>query len=810
MSEEIEHRKQEVPEGMIERYEPAQHALARPEAPVPVTYETVETEETPELLAYWAVIRKRRWTIMTLLLVVFTLVLIWTLKQKPVYAAKVLLEIEKENPNIATVQELFELDTVSDTYLETQYRILGSESLARRVINQLRLDKLNEFNPPKPWWSIGEKQTEAAAPAVALRASEPEQDPATYQEVLGRFQDRLSVEPVKYSRLVAVRFESENPEIAAQATNTLAANYIEQNLEARWEASQKASEWLAQQLTGFKAKLEQSEEELQGYAQGQGLLFLQNQQGNTENIVNERLRQLQEQMTQAEADRYQKEALYGLLERGNYASLPGILDSSVMQTLTVQLAELQREHAQLTTTFTSRYPRVEQLQNQIERVQTSLDQEREKAADRIRKEYEAAKQREEYLRAAFRVQEQQANLIAEKSVQYSILLREVQTNKQLYEGLLQRLKEAGISAGLKASNIRIVDSARAPHEPIKPKVLLNLMVGFVLGLSLGIGAAFLQEYLDNTVKTPDDVERFLRIPALALIPSVESLTARRGRLYGYGLYGRHHRQLESGTEETSTSGKEIAEMGKRPGWYRIDELDAKRSTLAEAFRSLRTSVLLSTAERPPRVLLVTSAQPGEGKTTITLNLAISLSQLGGRVLLIDADMRRPCMHKVFKLFDVTGLASYLTGQEEWRAAIQQTGVPNLDLMACGPIPPNPAELLSSERMRTFIQEAAGEYGFIVIDSPPILHVTDARILARLAEGTVLVVKGASTPREVARRAQLHCRDVGANVVGVILNNLDVRTGDYYYYYYRYYRYGYGYGYVYGYGADRKDAPPPAT
>lgn len=792
MGEEIQNSKREVPDGRIERYEPSPHMLARSEPAVPAAYETVETEEAPDLLAYWRVIQKRRWTILTIFFMLFTLVLLWTLKQKPIYGAKVLLEIEKENPGLATVQELFELDAVSDTYLQTQYKILGSESLARRVIDQLRLDKLAEFNPPQPWWSLGEKKT-AAAPTLVVGTSEPEQDPAAYQAVLQRFQDRLAVAPVKYSRLVVVHFESEDPALAAQATNTLAANYIEQNLEARWEASQKASEWLSQQLTGLKAKLEQSEEELQTYAHEHGLLFLQNQQGENENIVNQRLRQLQEQLTQAEADRYQKEALYQLLAQGNYASLPGIHDNTVMQTLTVQLAELQREHAQLTTTFTSQYPRVEQLENQIQEVQSVLEQERNKAAERIRKEYEAAKQREEFLRQAFQRQEEQANLIAEKSVQYSILQREVETSKQLYEGLLQRLKEAGVSAGLKASNIRIVDSARPPEEPDKPKVLLNLVLGFLLGLGLGVGAAFLQEYLDNTLKTPEDVERFLHVPALALIPSVESLSGRRGRAYGYGygLYGQA-RLLESGAEGTPEKG--LARGGTPRGWYRIDELDPQRSTLAEAFRSLRTSVLLSTAERPPRILLVTSAQPGEGKTTITLNLAISLAQLGQRVLLVDGDMRRPCLHKVFKLYESGGLSSYLTGQGEWRSGVLPTGVPHLDLMACGPIPPNPAELLSSERMRTFTQEALGEYSFLVIDSPPVLHVTDARILARLAEGTVLVVKGAATPRELARRAQLHCRDVGANVVGVILNNLDVRLGDYYYYYYRYYRYGYGYGY----------------
>ncbi|MBI4463251.1 MAG: polysaccharide biosynthesis tyrosine autokinase, partial [Acidobacteria bacterium] len=665
VGEEIQDSKREVQDGTIERYEPSRQVQARSEPPVPVAYETVETEEAPDLVTYWRVIQKRRWTILTIFCILFTLVLIWTLKQTPIYGAKVLLEIEKENPNILTAQELFELDTVSDTYLETQYKILESESLARRVINQLRLDKRPEFNPPKPWWSLGNKETAAAATTLAVGTSEPEQDPGAYQKVLKKFQNLLSVTPIKYSRLVEVRFESEDSALAAQATNTLAANYIEQNLEARWEASQKASEWLSQQLTGLKAKLEQSEEELQGYAHEHGLLFLQNQQGNSENIVNERLRQLQERLTQAEADRYQKEALYRLVQQGDYASLPGVSDNAMMQTLTVQLAELQKQRAQLTTTFTSNYPRVQQLENQIQEVQNVLEQQQDKAAEQIRKEYEAAKQHEEFLRQAFQKQEEQANLIAEKSVQYSILQREVETNKQLYEGLLQRLKEAGVSAGLKASNIRIVDSAKPSAKPDKPNLLINLAMGLLLGLGFGVAAAFLQEYLDNTLKTPEDVERFLHVPALAMIPSVESLNGRRGRAYGYGygMYGQTRRLLESGGEGTTE--KALARGGMPHRWYRIDEADPQHSTLAEAFRSLRTSVLLSTADRPPRILLVTSAQPGEGKTTITMNLAISLAQLGQRVLLVDGDMRRPCLHKIFKLYESGGLSSYLTGQAEW-------------------------------------------------------------------------------------------------------------------------------------------------
>jgi len=455
-----------------------------------------------------------------------------------------------------------------------------------------------------------------------------------------------------------------------------------------------------------------------------------------------------------------------------------------MQDLTVALAQLKSEQAELETTFTSDYPRVKKIQNQVNEIEGVLAQERERAARRITNDYQAAVERENLLQQAFVAQQEQANLIAERSVQYNILKREVDTNKQLYVGLLERMKEAAVSAGLNASNIRIVDPAEPPEKPAKPRVPLNLALGVVLGLGLGVGAAFLQEYLDNTLKTSEDVERFLRVPALALIPSVESLDGHRGGVYG--LYGRS-KLLAS--RAGGSAEEELAARAAPPAkWYRIDGDGQQHSTLAEAFRSLRTSVLLSTAEHPPRSLLITSAQPSEGKTTVAINLAISLAQLGQRVLLIDSDMRRPSIHRVFEIKESGGLASYLTGQQDWQAIVEPTGLAGLEALVCGPVPPNPAELLSSERMRTLIREAKADYNFVVLDSPPLLNVADSRILATLVEGVVFVVQGGATPRELVQRAQSHARDVGANVIGVVLNNLDVRADDYYYY--RYYRYDY--------------------
>jgi capsular exopolysaccharide synthesis family protein len=762
-------------ESKIQLFDPIRPRLERLRPELLEPYQIEEAVEGPDLRAYWRTIQKRRWTILSILLVAFTIALIVTWKEKAVYRADALLEIQKENANIPTVQELFQLENVSDNYLETQYKVLQSETLARRVIDQLHLERDSEFNPPKNGWF--QAKAHAAAPT-----SESLVDPDVEQTVMREFKDRLSVDPVRRSRLVQISFESQDPKVAAQAVNALAANYIQENMESRWQAAQKASEWLSQQLVSFKAKLEKSEDDLQEYAQKNGLLFLETEKGDTENIVNERLRQLQDELTKAQAARYAKESIYRLTEAGDYSALPGVVDNKLMQELTARLAELERQKAALTPTFTSDYPKMKEVQSQIDEIESRLNKERKRAAQGIVDDYLAATRRESLVREAFEQQQNQANTVAARTVQYNILKREVDTNKQLYEGLLQRLKEAGVSAGMNASNIRVVDAAVPPTRPVRPRPVLNLGLTLLLGLGCGIGMAFLQEHLDNTLKNSDDIERVLRVPALALIPSRESLNHGKTGVYGLAEKRASH---QNGNGKFASSGKHAGEA-----WIRIDGNGTQHSALSEAFRGLRTSVLLSAAGRPPRSLTFVSAEPGEGKTTVASNLSISLAQLGKRVLLIDGDMRRPCVHKLFNIEDHSGgLVTFLTGEEGWSHLVRPTGVLNLDCLICGPVPPNPSELLSSDRMQRLILEAMADYQFVLIDAPPLLNVTDGRILATLVEGTILVVHGGFTPQDLAQQAQFHVRDVGAHLIGVVLNDIDVRHNGYYQSYYRYGSYG---------------------
>lgn len=724
------------------------------------------------------VLRNHYRTILAAAIALMFVALVASILMKPVYRSEAMLEIKKETPDIETLEQLQQRtaapNNVVVTEVGTEIGILNSDTVARRVIDQLHLaDQQTEFSllgllakgwrAVSKWWSGTGRESQAA---LSLEA-----DGESYQRLMARFEKRLNVAQVGSSRLVKVSFESSDPRLSARVVNAVVSNY----LQLHEKSTERLTKELAQQVQEAKRELESSEAKKLQYARRNGLLYLQTDNGNSQNVIDQRLRQIQDELTKAQADRYQKESVYQLVQKGDYGSLPGVFQDKLLQDLTVQVADLKRQYAQLSATFTDSYPKVQQVKDQLTAMEKMLARERQRAAANITNDYLAAVRREALLLRAYDRQKNAATLVAEKSNQYNILKRNAESDNQLYDSLLQKVKEASLVARIKANNITVVDSAAPEFLPVKPKILLNLALGLIVGLALGIGLAFLQEHLDTTLKTVEEVDRFLDVPALAMIPAVETLP----RTIGNG--SNHHGRGFLLPDVFNTTALTKSETG----WYRIDkQVHEEYSPLVEAFRTLGSSVMLEAASRDRlmRSIVVTSSQPGEGKTTVSVNLAIALAQQGRRVILLDADLRRPSVHRALGFRNIRGLSSCLGDGSEWAPCVLPGLTPGLDTLPAGHPPKNPVALLSSSRMKTLIGQVLDEYDYVVIDSPALMPtLADARILAGLVDVSILVIRSGMAPREFVIRA----RKLLNNVVGVVLNNIDVRSTEGYYGYYSY-------------------------
>jgi len=752
-----------MPNAEVPTADPAQSlVLSGPQSlRQPIETLDVSAEEVPHLLDYWQLILKRPWTVLATLLIVFTTVAIGTLKQKPIYEGKVLLEISPEEPSVLTFNQVVAAESRDlDSYRETQYKVLESRTLAERVVQDLALYRYPEFYQSHPILGLIDMNPDSIPSPSDPRPADPNSD--AYLNSVNNFSKRLDVSPVRRSNLVEVTFESFDAKLASAVANKLADDYTNENREVKWDEANKASEWLSKQLVGLKARLEKSEDSLQDYAQANSIVFLTERQ----NLVNTRLDELQQEYTKAQADRYQKQSMYGLVQSGKTQDLPGVLSNGLVQNLATRLAESERDYAQLTATVKPEYPKAIALKKQVDTLQASLDHQKKVLGQNIVEDYQVSLAREKYLAQAVEDQKREVNDIASKTIQYNILKREVDTNKALYDGLLQRMKEAQVSAGVTASNIRVVDAAEVPRGP-KSRVLLRLTLALIAGTALGVGLAFFQEYLDDTLKTSEEVENLLRLPSLGLVQSFP--------LNGAG-------KSKQGKLPTIVPGQQVS----------IAPAIQTNSAALEAFRSLRTSILLS-ANPVPKSLLVTSALPGEGKTTTTVNLGATLASLGSRVVIVDCDMRRPACHRATGVENKPGFVQCLTGHVKLAQAILPVpGVVNLWVIPCGPIPPNPAEVLSSPVAGDLLRRLRSEFDYVLVDSPPLLSVADSRILSTLTDAVVLVVRGYETPYHVVRRARALLYGAGARILGVALNDVDIGKS------------GYGYGDGFGYGQDTNE------
>jgi polysaccharide biosynthesis transport protein len=718
------------------------------------------------LREYARVLIKRRWIVLTSLILVVAVVAISTLRSTPVYEAVGSIAINKMDPVAFSLKDSSNsIDYYDPTDLDTEVRILKSDLLALQVIRQLNLDRRQD--------SAGKAKSES--PFLELSTDPLQPDSARTSAVLAGFKGSLQVSLVPNTRIIEIRYHSSDKNLAARAVNTLANTYVEQNFKTRFESTMQASDWLSKQLVDLQIKVETSQEKLVRYQKEHEILGTDEKQ----NITTAKLDELNRELTSAESARMEKESIYHLVQTGDPDSIAAAAtvdgaakgssaNSTLLEKLREQEADLKIQVAQLSTQFGPSYPKLAQLSSQLKEVETEIQAEMRKVAARLRGDYLAAAQRESMLHSALEKQKQEANKLNESAIEYSLLKRDVDSNRTLYEGLLERLKEAGVTAGLRSNNFRIVDVARVPTSPSGPNIPKNLGFALALGLSTGIGLAFLLESMDNTVRTPEQAQIISALPSLGMIP----------------LGSRRSKEVAGSQKLSLASSKEAVELvtQSRP-----------RSQMAESYRALRTSLLLTFVGGPPKVILITSALPAEGKTTTSVNSAIVLAQKGARVLLIDADLRRPSIHKTLGMGPKIGLSNVLTGNAILQQAIiPSTVLPNLFILPAGTPPPNPAELLASVEMKNALEELRQQYDHIVIDTPPTLSVTDAVIMSTSADAVVLVIRSGQTTKPALRRARDILMQVNARVCGVLMNAVDLNSADYYYHYEYQGKYGRGY------------------
>lgn len=703
-------------------------------------------------LDYWRVLVKRRWIVYAVLAVVVTTVTLSSLLTEPIYTATARLQIERSSPNVLPFQQVVgePLDYHNDFY-RTQYGLIQSRRVARDVVRSLRLERHPEFR--------------VEVPEEAGQGTTPEQ--AVESTLVDRLLKDLDVEPVLGSRLVDVSFSAHDRRLATKLANRIAETYIDFNSRAQYNTSERASTSLTLQMANLQEEIEEKEKQLQAYATEHGIIPLNEKQ----NITLKHLNDLNDAYTRAQAERIEREAHYAALQIASPENVAEVFENDLIMSLSAATVELQGRYAELSEKYKPDWPQMVAIRRDLEETARRLEEERrtiyEQALGAARNDYQSAVNEEAYFKTALESLKRESQEQGLKEIEYDSLRLDIANRRSTFEALVRRQSETTTTAGMgeiATSNIRIVDSAEVPSRPSSPKIVRNVSLSIIVGLSLGILLAFLVEHLDKSVKTSEEMQHATGAPSIGHIPALRS-EAGRLRLIG------------------SDAG------GKPPSSRdRVDLISHEdmRSEVAEAFREIRTALLVSRPGGPPRTILITSSNPSEGKTAAAMNLAVTLAQSGRKVLLVDADMRRPRLHKVLGLGDGEGVSSALSGLGSPRAKPQQTFIPGLDLLPSGPVPPNPADLLDSgsfDEMKGEL-EARG-YDHIIFDSPPILAVADPVIMAGRMDAVVLVVWAGVTGRDALAHAARRLHQVKARVVGGILNRVEFDHHGYYSgYYYR--------------------------
>ena len=725
---------------------------SRPPAINPHGYAPASEPEAGVIVELWRFFRRNPAKIILATALGILLGAALTLPQDRIYQAAATLEIQELNENFMNFKEAFPVSdgtpSLASTDIQTQLRIITSTTLVSRV-----LDKL----PPEPVPPANTVQLFLRRLTKAPQRRTPDRD-----ALVERARQNLYVKEARQARIVDVLYDSPDPRYAADFVNALTQEYIEQNVEARWKMSQRTAEWLTRQLGEMRKKLADSEDRLQNYSRRSGLLFTSDKQNPSE----ERLRQVQESLTRAQEDRMMKQARREATAGAAPETLPEMVDSASLRDYQNKLTDLRRQRAELSTVFKPNFDLVKRLDAQISTLETALKVERAAVVQRTRNEYESALRHEKLLQESYAAQSELVARDGEKAVQYGMLKREVDSNRQLYDLMLNRVNETSIASAMRASNVRVVDPGKPPRAPYKPSLALNMMWGLTAGLLGGMVIAGVSERTDRRIRRPGDLNFYLSVPELGAVPSA---VGSRAAKVGY-VRGALPNAAADFNVEVLPARKPMEACVELVAWQQ------RSSIIAESFRSILTSILFSgNTGEGPRVIVVTSALPSEGKTTVVSNMAAALARIGQRVLLIDADLRRPRLHQVFDVSQDYGLFDLLTsGARDFSGllpyVVQETFIPGAFLLVSGPYDPNATDLLYSSTMRDLLRQARQNFDMVVIDTPPMLDLPDARVLGRMSDGVVLVVRAGATSRDVALTVKQRLQEDGVALLGTVLNN----------------------------------------
>lgn len=737
---------------------------------------------------YLRIVLKRKWVLIGFAAVLLVLAAVNSFTTRPLYRATATILIEEPGSSMLNIQELlnYQIGYGNDyigTYFNTQLRLLTSRSLAERVAKRMNLASRPEFQSPRRGrpsilgavrrfaslsWLTPRPKRDAASEAASRATMTPAS--AFAFTILGG----LIVTPVVETRLVDVSYTSPYPRLAADVVNALVEEFITFSVETRYEATQQASEFLNEQIAQLREDLGVKERELQKYGEEKKLLFLN---ANESSVVN-KFADVNTAFTEAQIDRFKKEATYRELRDVKLDALPQFVNNPLIQSLKTSYVQIKNEVDEKSKTYRADHPEMIRLKARLDSTQSELQSELQKAVGAAEADYRAALNKETSLQGLLDTQRTDVVRTNNNSILYNSLKIEVDNKRTLLTSLISKQNETLVSArlgGLRTSNIKIIDPALVPGGPFTPNIPRNLMMALLLGLFGGLGLVFLFEYLDNTVKGPEDAEKITGLASLGIIPylSPDGAKKRDSGKYGY-TYGN-----EAAVPDDSSPKVTEIEL--------VNHLFPKFS-IAEDYRTIRTSILFSRADATPKVICFTSSLPQEGKSATISNLAVSFAQLEGRVLLIDADLRKPRLHKVFGARNTVGLSGYLAGRVPFEDAVQKTQIDNIWLMTSGPHPPNPAELLNSRHMRELIAQARERFDTVLIDTPPVLAVIDPVIVASLADATVVIVRAAKTTRKALGRAVAEIRKSKADVIGLVFNEVRIGSqavGTPYYHYYQY-------------------------